>query len=179
MPLTIELPERDSLTEFDLRRWDEILTESVWQRIPGRVETNRFGQVLMSPPPSHFHSSFMFRIAKQIESLLPEGNTLPECPISTSDGVRAADVGWFSEARFRPMRNAICFEVAPEICGEVLSPSNTRREMIEKTELSFEAGAEEVWLCDAEGPMAFEGGDSGHLEASLRCPDFPMQISPL
>lgn len=179
MSLTIELPERDSLTDFNLRRWEEVLAEPVWQRVPGRVETNRFGQIIMSPPPSHFHSSFMFRIAKQIEILLPAGNTLPECPMSTSDGVRAADVGWFSEDRFKPLRDQSCFAIAPEICVEVLSPSNTEREMLERAALYFEAGAEEVWLCDADGLITFQAPNGEHLDHSRLCPDFPKQIPPL
>ena len=31
--------------------------------------------------------------------LLPEGQAMPECPLSTSDGVKAIDVAWLSTMR--------------------------------------------------------------------------------
>mgnify|MGYP001313879954 CR=1 FL=1 len=37
---------------------------------------------------------------------------------------------------------------APEICLEILSPSNSIVEMEMKRALYFEAGAREVWECD-------------------------------
>ena len=46
-------------------------------------------------------------------------------------------------------------ERAPEICVEVLSPSNSEPEMNEKRALYFEAGAHEVWICDLDGKMEF------------------------
>ena len=41
--------------------------------------------------------------------------------------------------------------VAPEVCIEVVSGSNMRKEMNEKRPLYFEAGAEEVWIVSTEG----------------------------
>ena len=35
-----------------------------------------------------------------------------------------------------------------------------------------DAGANEVWLCEADGSMRFHGPD-GLLPASVLCPDFP------
>jgi hypothetical protein len=47
---------------------------------------------------------------------------------------------------------------APEICIEVLSPSNSQLEMVEKRALYFEAGAAEVWTCDLDDSMTFHVG---------------------
>ena len=64
---------------------------------------------------------------------------------------------------------------APEICVEVISPSNTASEIEEKKQLYFEAGAKEVWLCDDDGTMRFFLPGS-LVPASLLCPDFPVRI---
>ena len=44
---------------------------------------------------------------------------------------------------------------APEICVEILSPSNTQPEINEKRALYFDAGATEVWICNLNGSMSF------------------------
>ena len=48
--------------------------------------------------------------------------------------------------------------------------------MKEKRRLYLEAGAEEVWLCNAQGQMQFFNAD-GQLERSKRVPDFPAQVA--
>jgi hypothetical protein len=49
----------------------------------------------------------------------------------------------------------VLFELAPEICVEVLSPSNSAAEINEKLALYFDAGATEVWICNLDGPCPF------------------------
>jgi Uma2 family endonuclease len=44
---------------------------------------------------------------------------------------------------------------APEICVEIISPSNTPNEMEDKIELFLEAGAKEVWLITEDGQDSF------------------------
>jgi Uma2 family endonuclease len=64
---------------------------------------------------------------------------------------------------------------APEICIEVISPSNTAEEIAEKRALYFEAGAREVWICELDGRLSFYCG--GELcEDSEICCRFPNQI---
>jgi len=107
-----------------------------------------------------------------------DGRTLTECPISTADGVKAADVAWASPESMRELGDRSCFTRAPEICVEVLSPSNTEAEMREKMALYFDAGAREVWLCSSSGAMSFlSPGTVRPLNASELCPQFPAQIN--
>ena len=100
---------------------------------------------------------------------------LPKRPVSTMDGVRAADVDWYSEERFRLLEGQVAFETAPEICVEVLSPSNRQSEMNLKKELYFDAGAQEVWFCAEDGELTFFA-PGGPVLQSGRCPDFPQRI---
>jgi Uma2 family endonuclease len=175
--LTIELPPQRVQTEFNLRRWAELLSDPVLARIEGRIETDRFGHVIMSPPPAASHGSFQFRIGALLDRYMPNGRVLTECPISTADGVRAADVAWASPESLRELGARVCFPRAPEICVEVLSPGNTEAEMREKTALYFDAGAVEVWHCAESGAMTFlRGGASEPLRVSQLCPEFPAQV---
>jgi len=175
--LTIDLPQQAGQTAFNLRRWRELLHDEDLARIEGRVETDRHGRIIMSPPPAASHGGYQFEIAHLLRSLLPDGRVLVECPISTADGVRAADAAWASRASIRLLGQRACFTRAPEICVEVLSPGNTRAEIAEKMSLYFDAGAQEVWQCDRSGKMAFfTEAAAKPLRASLLCPSFPKKV---
>lgn len=175
--LTIELPPHEAQTRFNLRRWAELLADAELAKVEGRIETDRHGHIIMSPPPAPAHGSFQSEIAHLLRTLMPQGRVLTECPISTADGVKAADVAWASPERMRELGNRACFPQAPEICVEVLSPGNTEAEMKEKTALYFDAGAQEVWLCAPSGAMSFLGrGVARPLEDSQLCSRFPKVI---
>jgi Uma2 family endonuclease len=175
--LTIELPPQRAQTEFNLRRWAELLADPVLRKYEGRIETDRHGHVLMSPPAAASHGSYQFEIGFLLRRLLSHGRVVTECPISTADGVRAADVAWASPEGVQALGALIIFPRAPEICVEVLSPDNSAAEMREKTALYFNAGAREVWHCSRSGEMTFFAADeSSPLRASRLCPAFPAKV---
>lgn len=175
--VTIELPSQEAQTAGNLRRWAELLEDSTLARIEGRIETDRHGHIIMTPPPAPIHGSYQSEIAYLLRHLMARGRVLTECPISTADGVKAADVSWASPARIRELGDQVCFAHAPEICVEVLSPGNTTVEMHEKMTLYFDAGAEEVWLCDLAGNISFhEPSATQPLGRSRVCPEFPPRI---
>lgn len=174
MQLLIELPPRAEQLAFNRKRWAEVVQDPAWADFPGRIETNAFGAVLMMPPASGDHSRLTRNVQRELEARLG-GLALPECPVSTIDGVRAADVGWYSEERFERVRGQIAFETAPEICVEILSPRNTEAEMKAKRTLYFEAGASEVWVCGLDGAMRFYSRD-GRIAESALCAGFPERV---
>ncbi|WP_367870665.1 Uma2 family endonuclease [Luteolibacter sp. Populi] len=174
MSLAIQLPAREDQMEFNLRIWEQMLADPELAKVEGRIETDRHGRIIMTPPPGPAHGGRQADIAFLLRTMLG-GRIITECPISTSDGVKAADVGWFSDARYAQAFDRRFFLEAPEICVEVISPGNTRREMEETMELYFDAGAVEVWFCDEDGTMRFLEPE-GLLEKSLLCPDFPPTI---
>ncbi len=174
--LTIELPSQAEQTAFNLRRWNEVLADPAMYRIEGRIETDRYGNIIMSPPPAPSHGSFQSEVSHLLRTLLHEGRVLTECPISTADGVRASDVAWASVECMRHLGNRSCFPRSPEICVEVLSPRNTAAEINEKKNLYFDAGAKEVWVCDRNGKMSFFGPDSSSSKRSKLCPHFPAKV---
>jgi len=175
--LTIELPPHRTQTDFNLRRWAEVLADRELARFEGRIETDRYGHVIMSPPPAPTHGSFQSEIAYLLRTLIPRGRVLTECPISTADGVKAADVAWASPECMRELDDRVCFPHAPEICVEVLSSGNTDTEIREKMALYFDAGAKEVWLCDKSGEVKFFGPSAVKpMPASRLCAEFPRRI---
>jgi len=175
--LTIELPPRQVQNRFNLRRWGELLADPELARIEGRVETDRYGNIIMSPPPAPSHGSLQSEVSHLLRTLMSDGRVLTECPISTADGVKATDAAWASPACMRNLGYRKCFILAPEICVEVLSPRNTQAEMQEKTALYFDAGAQEVWLCSVSGEMRFMARDAARpLKVSRLCPSFPKRV---
>lgn len=179
--LTIELPSQAVQTAFNLRRWTELLADSELGRelagIEGRIETDRHGNIVMLPPPGFSHGGYQAEIAHLLRTMLPNGRVTTECPISTADGVKGADVTWVSNKLRAAIDKKVLLSKAPEICVEVISPSNSRREMAERKTLLFAAGAREVWFCAKDGKMTFFVGSASQGEKSSRlCPAFPRQI---
>ena len=175
--LTLELPPRKAQKAFNLRRWAELLADGELAKVEGRIETDRHGRIIMSPPPAPRHGSFQSEIAYLLRSLIDAGRVLAECPISTADGVKAADVAWASPESMRELEEQVCFTRAPEICVEVISPSNTEAEIHEKMALYFDAGAKEVWLCSQDGAIRlFVEVASRPMRNSKICPRFPKHV---
>src|SRR6202011_1473681 len=91
MPLTIQLRPSESQTAFNLKRWRQLLADPELVRLPYRVETDRHGHILMSPPSAPAHGKKQNRIGTLLEQFLPNGHVVTECPAlrpSTSHGSR-------------------------------------------------------------------------------------------
>lgn len=172
--LSISLPAREDQTAFNLSRWEEVLADPRLARLEERIETDRHGRILTSPPPANPHSFAQSEIHYLLRTPGEGGTAQVEAPLSTSDGIRAADVVWCSADRFREIYDRRAFIAAPDICVEVLSPSNSVGEIQEKIALYFEVRAREVWLCEADGTLRFHRADgSGAAEGSGLIPAFP------
>lgn len=174
--VTIELPSQASQTEFNLRRWAELLKDREYANFEGRIETDRFGRVIMSPPPAYSHGGYQLKIGSLLAQLMPNGRASAESPVSTADGVKGADITWASAKFVQEFGDQVCLPKAPELCVEVLSPDNSKAEIAEKMALYFDAGAKEVWVCSKTGAMTFHGPGGVVLSRSELCPDFPTQL---
>ena len=123
------------------------------------------------------YTSRVARILRRLHQCFPQGEVLPETAISTTDGVKVTDAAWLSPARSEELNAGPCLLRAPEVCIEVLSPSNSQLEMAEKRALYFEASASEVWICGLDGSMKFHlRPDQLQSDRSVLWPDFPSQI---
>ena len=123
--------ERDPVTleeqhAFNLAVWARVLADPWLQSLPYRIETDRYGHILMSVPPSPEHGESQSDVAFHLRSLLPHGKVITECPISTNEGTRHADVAWRSRERRRTQRGQVCLTRAPEICAEEIGRASCR-----------------------------------------------------
>jgi Uma2 family endonuclease len=173
MQTTIELQTRH---EQHLARWKQLGADRELAKLPYKIETDRLGRILMSPPPFFDHVRHVATIIELLHAHMPAGKVLAETPVVTSDGVKVTDSAWISAGYAHELegQNPPALKKAPEICVEVLSPSNTPEEMAEKRALYFEAGAQEVWLCGLDGKIAFYTPETS--AQSGICRDFPSRI---
>ncbi len=142
-----------------------------------RIETNARRQIFLMPAPRLDHQRYEAEILFLLRRLLLDGSPVSQCGVQTSDGTKQPDVVWASDTLWRSHPDKASFSSAPEVCVEVLSPSNSRREIEEKLQLYLEAGAQEVWVCDDEGVMTFFNADGAMIQSRL-CPNFPARIGP-
>ena len=129
--------------------WADVMANPFLKDLPFKIELNKWGRIEMSPA-SNEHGRLQYSIGKELDQR-PGGNVVMECSIATTDGVRVADVAWVSDARLASFGAGTPYPRAPEICVEVMSPSNTWGEMHMKAGLYLEAGAEEVWIVAIDG----------------------------
>ena len=104
--------------------WQEVCEHPSLKDLPFKIELNEYGQVVMSPVKV-YHSAFQGEIEHLLRCHLPNGKTLPECAIATEQGTKVADVAWISPERFKEVRDETECSIAPEICIEVISASNS------------------------------------------------------
>lgn len=126
-------------------QWSDVINNPLLRDLPFKIELNKFGKLLMSPA-SNMHGRVQSRLAAALLTNLPEGEVITECSIETSDGVKVADVVWASQAFIGEFGYSTPYVKAPELCVEIVSPSNSKQEMRQKTELYLARGAKEVWI---------------------------------
>src|SRR5260370_28127904 len=135
--------------------WEAISEDKVLATWSQRSESDRWGNIVMSPPPRSRHAEYQTEIAVLLRGNMSGGLSIAECPIQTEEGVKAADVAWVSHERRASRPNDPVYLIAPEICVEVLSPSNVEGELSERRRLCFGQGALEFWVCGLRGEMSF------------------------
>ncbi len=154
--------------------WQQVVDEPSLQNLPFKIETDERGRIIMSAHRIG-DSVFQGEIAFILRTQGQNGIALSECAINTGKGTKVADVAWASNETLAVIRNEVAASVAPEVCVEVLSMSNSEEEMTEKRGLYFERGAKEVWVCDEYGEVSFYD-QTGQLKASNLFPNFPNKI---
>jgi len=141
--------------EFLIARWNELCRDPSLEDLPYKIELNAWGKVEMSPPAGVGHARLQAEVASQLREQLQDGVALTECPVLTGIGVRVPEVVWASDQFRKQHKGSSPLPRAPEICVEIISPSNVEAEITEKTRAYLAAGAEEVWLVDETGKVRF------------------------
>ncbi len=156
-------------------QWQEIVRDPVLQGLPYKIETNARGQLVLSPHKNR-HSKLQTALFLLLQKHASEGLISVEFALATPHGVKAPDVVWMSPEREREMsETGDPATLAPEICVEIMSASNTMEELADKRALYREIGAEEVWVVDEDGTIRFFGDNE--RDASQIAPDAPTEVS--
>jgi len=173
MSAVIDVTGQTRRTRDELaRRWAQVLQDPVLRNLPFRMELNRWGHIEMTPPASPGHMRIASRLAFLLRQMLG-GDAFTECAIATSGGVKVADVVWCSDAFLERNRSALAtmqasLLEAPDLCIEVMSPSNLLAELAEKAALYLEAGAKESWILHEDFTIQIVDGPGQREHSQFR-----------
>jgi Uma2 family endonuclease len=169
MQEVIEAP----LTREELAtRYRDLCDDPRFSNVPGKIELDLWGRMVMSPA-STYHAQVQGSLCQRLAVL--GGVAFIEPPIVTPVGLYAPDLAWASTDFVAAHRGETPFMSAPQLCIEVISPSNSRKEIREKTHAYVVAGAEEVWIVYPQSKRCEFYGKQGLLERSA----YPVDLSGL
>jgi Uma2 family endonuclease len=147
-------------------QWAQVITDPALRELPYKIELNVYGKIEMSPANNR-HARLQGAIALDLGRQLPDGGVLTECPILTSIGVRVPDVAWASAAFLAAHGDTTPYPAAPEICVEIVSPSNSEEELQQKVAAYLAAGAREVWIVSEEGSVRYFNAQGPRAESAF------------
>ncbi len=150
-----------ALREALVRRWTGLGAEPDG---PDRYELNEFGELILSPPPTTTHQRVGRAVGRLLEAQLgPEA--VSEVAVYTDRGIRVPDVVWMAPERWALCKSQTPLQTVPDICVEVVSPGNTREEILMKIGAYLRGGAREAIVVGLKGEVE-HFGPAGRLEAS-------------
>lgn len=155
-------------------RWSDVIEDPTLKDLPYKIELNEWGNIILSPA-SNRHGLMQAELSGLLREQKKEGKILTECSINTLQGVKVAGIAWGSAHFFQKNGTNTPYDQSPELCIEIISPSNSKQEMKEKTSLYLAKGAQEVWLCDEHGSLQFFGY-RGRLKKSRLFPNMLNQV---
>jgi Uma2 family endonuclease len=144
-------------------RYRALCDDPCYANVPGKIELDVWGRMVMSPA-SNYHSALQALLVARLAAL--GGRAFVEASAVTSAGVLVADVAWASDEFMRMHGFETPYARAPELCIEVVSPSNSRKELQEKVAAYLAAGASEVWIVYPQSRRIEVHGPGGLLARS-------------
>lgn len=112
------------------------------------------GEIFMSPAPRPWHQDLLFRVAKAIDNhvsdqALGRVYVAPVDVILDNENAYQPDILYISKARANIVRDDGIFG-APELCAEILSPSNRQFDLTAKRAVYARCGVLEYWIVDPD-----------------------------
>lgn len=144
-------------------RYRALCNDPCYANVPGKIELDLWGRMVMSPA-SNYHSAVQTALASRLAAM--GGRAFVEASVVTTAGVLVADVAWASDEFMRVRGFETPYTQSPELCVEVVSPSNSRKELREKVAGYLEAGAHEVWIVFPQSKRFEFHGQEGPLSRS-------------
>lgn len=146
-------------------QWSDVINDPSLRNLPYKIELDARGRIVMSPA-SNRHAIQQGKLVRLLARMLTEGEIATECSIGTHEGVKVADVAWLSPEFLQRHGETTPYPQAPELCVEILSPSNSAREIEDKIRLYLGYGAREVWTVADDGRITLFGPE-GERQASV------------
>ena len=150
-------------------RYRELCDDPCLSNVPGKIELDVWGRLLMTPPAT-YHGLLQGRLAHKLKAALG-GEVFTEVPIATPAGLFLPDAAWASSAFMDAHGTENPLMHAPDICIEVVSPSNSTKEITEKRDAYLAMGAREVWLVYLQSKRCEFYGPGGRAPASAYAVD--------
>lgn len=160
-----ELIEKPLSPEELALRYRTLCDDPCLVSVPGKIELDAWGRLLMTPPPSVYHGRVQANLTYKLKAALG-GHVISEAPIVTPAGLFLPDVAWASTSFMSAHQSESALTQAPDICIEVVSPSNSVKELNEKRDAYLAAGAAEVWIIFPQSKRCAFYGQQGSLPAS-------------
>lgn len=158
-----EIIEEPLTPEALAERYRALCTDPRYAGLHGKLEMDVWGRITMSPA-SNLHSMLQSRFAQRLLPL--GGQAFVEASVLTRLGLTVADVAWASDGFMRLHGTETPFTSAPELCVEIASPTNSRKELREKMDAYLAAGAREAWIVLPESRRFELYGPDGLLAQS-------------
>ena len=156
--------------EMLIARWTELINDPSLHDLPYKIELSADGKIEMSPA-SNWHGTVQARVAWALKTAMPAGEAITECSVLTQIGVRVPDVAWASREFLESQQDSPPFTGAPELCVEIVCPSNTAREIEGKVRAYLAAGAREVWVVNEDSTLRYFGPEGVRAKS-----EFAVQI---
>lgn len=161
MGIDSEIIEEPLTQEALATRYRELCDDARYANLQGKFEIDFWGRITMSPA-SNFHSMLQSRLSQRLLPL--PGQAFVEASILTRLGLAVTDVAWASAEFMRAHGTETPFTQAPDLCIEIASPSNSRKELRGKMDAYLAAGAKEAWIAFPRTKRFEFYGPTGLLE---------------
>jgi Uma2 family endonuclease len=140
---------------------NKLLTADEFARLPDPIDGSKQelvrGEVIVLPPPGFLHGKVQTNVAFLLEAFNRSaniGHVILETGVITEedpDTVRGPDVSFWTYQRLpEDTLPEVYAKVPPDLCVEILSPSNTERKVDRKIREYFSGGVKMVWIVDPE-----------------------------
>lgn len=156
------------------QRWQAMCADPAFNDVLGKVELNEWGDVLMNPPVGKTHAIAAMALGSRLMQQLG-GHAMGEAGFLTPAGVRVPHVAWCSDAWLETHPEEAPLLSAPELCIEIMSPSNSRAELRRKAQAYLAAGALEAWIVSPADRTVEIHTPAGQTESTT----FPLNLQTL
>ena len=144
-----------------------MMTVAEFQQLPepeAYYHELRHGEMVKVTRPILKHVFAQRRLQSLIEAVAGVESTFVEVgyrPLPEHE-LRVADVAYAPRERWSAIDPAGHFPGVPDLVIEVLSPSNTAAEMLEKEQICLENGCREFWIADLDRRQVKVSTPGGH-----------------